>query len=157
VEDRDGIGGEMVLARKWMAAAGRSRGTETKTVNPGKAKLIAALDKKIGEKSGEMADKLVNDFLAGKETSMKMLNALADELINCEDPVVMSQLCGYAERLEKDRQLTDAEVAVEEKKREEADKKVISTLDPPSEQSSLAGDPDSRKNKSVSRVGHPES
>jgi hypothetical protein len=82
--------------------------------------LIAALDKKIGEKSGEMADKLVNDFLAGKETSMKMLNALADELINCEDPVVMTQLCGYAERLEKDRQLTEAEVEAEEKMRKDA-------------------------------------
>jgi hypothetical protein len=120
VKDWDGIGGEMVVARKWQAAAGKPRGTETKAVNPGKAMLIAALDKKIGEKSGEMADKLVNDFLAGKETSMKMLNALADELINCEDPVVMSQLCSYAEGLESERQLTGDEVVAEEKKLDEA-------------------------------------
>jgi hypothetical protein len=115
VEDRDGIGGDMVWART-RQAAGKSRGTGTqvKAVNPGKAKLIAAVDKKIGEKSGEMADKLVNDFLAGKETSMKMLCALADELINCENVEVMSQLCSYAESLKLEQQLTadEAEAAI---------------------------------------------
>jgi hypothetical protein len=95
----------MVLARKRLATAGRPRGTETKLVNPGKAKLIAAVDKQVGERSDEMAKKLVSDFLAGKETSMKMLYALADELINCEDLVVMSQLSSYAESLAGEQQV----------------------------------------------------
>jgi hypothetical protein len=121
VEDRDGIGGEMVLARKWMAAAGRSRGTETKTVNPGKAKLIVEADKKLRENSTKIVNALYNSLVEDKNaTSAKLLFDLADGLINCEDPVVMSQLCGYVEKLEKDRQLTEAEVAVEEKKREAA-------------------------------------
>ncbi len=84
-------------------------------MNPGKAKLIAELDKQIGEKSSEMAKKLVDDFLAGKVTSMKMLNAMADELINCEDLVVISQLCSYAESLAGEQQVAaeTAEAAVE--------------------------------------------
>ncbi len=95
----------MVFVRKRLATAGRPHGTGAQTINPGKAKFIAELDRQIGEKSSEMATKLVSDFLAGKETSMKMLNALADELINCEDPVVMSQLCSYAESLAGEQQV----------------------------------------------------
>lgn len=115
----NGIGGEMVLARKWQAAAGKPRGTGTQAINPGKAKFIAELDKQIGEKCSQMATKLVTDFLAGKETSMKMLCALADELINCEDLVVMSQLCSYAQKLESEQQLSDAEAEAAAKKEQE--------------------------------------
>ncbi|MGO9316446.1 MAG: hypothetical protein ACLPXT_12405 [Terracidiphilus sp.] len=107
----------MVWTRKRQAAVGKLHGTGTQTVkmNPGKAKLIAELDKQIGEKSSEMAKKLVDDFLAGKVTSMKMLNAMADELINCEDLVVISQLCSYAESLAGEQQVAaeTAEAAVE--------------------------------------------
>jgi hypothetical protein len=120
VKDWDGIGGEMVVARKWQAAAGKPRGTETKAVNPGKAKLIAAVDKKVGENSDKIAQKLIDVALASDWTGAKLLFALADGQINCEDPVVMSQLCSYAEGLKSERQLTGDEVVAEEKKLDEA-------------------------------------
>jgi hypothetical protein len=112
VEEWDGIGGVMVHARKWQAAGGRPRGTGTQTVkvNPGKAKLNAVADKKVGTKSRKIVNALYESWEKdGDLTCIKLLFALADGLINCEDPVVMKQLCSYAESLESERQLTDAE------------------------------------------------
>jgi hypothetical protein len=102
------------VARKWQAAAGRSRGTETKTVNPGKAKLIADADKKVRENSTDIVNALYASLIAGNATSAKLLFDLADGLINCEDPVVMSQLCSYAQKLESERQVAaeEAETAM---------------------------------------------
>jgi hypothetical protein len=102
----------MVLAKKWQAAAGRPRGTgaQVKTVNPGKAQLIAAADKKVGKNSTRIVNALFNGLVKkGNATSAKLLFDLADGLINCEDPVVMSQLCSYAEKLKSEQQLTDKE------------------------------------------------
>jgi hypothetical protein len=121
VKDWDGIGGEMVVARKWQAAAGKPRGTETKAVNPGKSKLNATADKKVGKNSARIVNALFNSLVKDKNTtSAKLLFDLADGRINCEDPVVMSQLCSYAEGLESERQLTGDEVVAEEKKLDEA-------------------------------------
>jgi hypothetical protein len=108
VEERDGIGGEMVVARKWQAAGGRSHGTGTqvRAVNPGKAMLIAAADKKLKEESTAIVNALCNGLIKkGNATSAKLLFDLADGLINCEDPVVMGQLCSYAASLESEPQL----------------------------------------------------
>lgn len=118
-----GIGGEMVFSRTKQAAGVRLRktGTQVKAVNPGKAKLIAELDKQIGEQCSKMAEKLIADFIAGKATSMKMLCALADELINCENVEVMSQLCSVAERLALEPQVAED---VKEEKGEEASQQV---------------------------------
>jgi len=113
VECRNGIGGEMVLARKWQAAAGKPRGTgaQTKAVNPGKAQLNAEADKKVGEERTKIVDALYNSLINCKNmTSAKLLFDLADGLINCEDPVVMSQLSSYAESLKSEQQVTDEEV-----------------------------------------------
>ena len=112
VEERDGIGGEMVLAKKWQAAASKSRGTGTqvKAVNQGKAKLNAEADKKVGDNRTTIVDTLYNCLIDDKNlTSAKLLFYLADGLINCEDPVVMRQLCSYAEKLKSEQQLTDNE------------------------------------------------
>jgi hypothetical protein len=106
VKDWDGIGGEMVVARKWQAAAGKPRGTETKTVNPGKAKLNAEADNKLRDNKTKIVDALYDSLIKGNASSAKLLFDLADGLINCEDPVVMSQLCSYAEGLKSERQLT---------------------------------------------------
>jgi hypothetical protein len=84
----------------------RGTGTQAQAINPGKAKLIAAVDKEIGEQCSEMAVKLVKDFLAGKATSMKVLCALADELINCENLAVVSELCTYALTLKTEQQVS---------------------------------------------------
>jgi hypothetical protein len=111
VEERDGIGGEMVLAKKWQATASGPRGTGTqeKAVNPGKAQLIAEADKKVGENRVRIVNALFYSLIKGNATSAKLLFDLADGLINCEDPVVMSQLCSYAEKLKSEQQLTDNE------------------------------------------------
>jgi len=120
-----GIGGEMVFSRTRQAAGVRLRGTGTqvKAVNPGKAKLIAELDKQIGEQCSEMVKKLIDDFIAGKATSMRMLCALADELIDCENPEVMSQLCSVAEKLRLEPQVTE-DVKEETGESEAANKQV---------------------------------
>ena len=111
VEARDGIGGEMVLAKKWQAAASRPRGAgmQAKAVNQGKAKLNAEADKKVGEERTTIVNALFRSLIEGNATSAKLLFDLADGLINCEDPVVMSQLCSYAEKLMSEQQLTDNE------------------------------------------------
>jgi hypothetical protein len=109
VKDWDGIGGEMVVVRKWQAAAGKPRGTETKAVNPGKAKLIVAMDRKFGENSEEIAQKLISTVLAGDWTGAKLLCALADGQIDCENVAVVSTLYSYAQTLKSEQQLTDAE------------------------------------------------
>jgi hypothetical protein len=117
VEERDGIGGEMVLSKKWQAAASRPRGTETqaKADNPGKAKLIAAMDKHVGEQSDEIAKKLIEGFLAGNVTSIKLLFELADGHINCENVAVIRTLYSYAQKLETEQQLAaDASDAMAE-------------------------------------------
>ena len=112
MEGRAGIGGQMVVARKWQAAAGKPRGTgaQAKAVNPGKAKLNAEADKTVGKESAKIVKALLDSLIECKNmTSAKLLFDLAEGLINCEDPVVMSQLCSYAEKLKSEQQLTDAE------------------------------------------------
>ena len=115
----------MVVARKWQATAGRSRGTETKTVNPGKAKLIVQADMKVKEYSADIVNALYKSLIDGNATSAKLLFDLADGLINCEDPVVMSQLCSYAESLTLEKQV--AAEALVETEQGEAAKEQIST------------------------------
>ena len=119
VEGWDGIGGEMVWARKGQAAGGRLRGTETKTVNPGKAKLIVQANMKVKEYSAEIVNALYDSLIKGNATNAKLLFDLADGRINCEDPVVMSQLCSYAESLTLEKQV-EAEALVEKEPSEEA-------------------------------------
>ena len=112
MEEQDGIGGEMVLAKKWQAAASRPRGTgmQAKAVNKGKAQLNAEADKKVGKERTKIVNALFKSLIQGNATSAKLLFDLADGLINCEDPVVMSQLCSYAAALASEQQLTDEEV-----------------------------------------------
>jgi hypothetical protein len=112
VEGWDGIGGEMVFGRKRQAAAGGSHGTETKTVNPGKSQLNAQADKKVGKSSVRIVNALYKSLINGNASSAKLLFDLADGLINCEDPVVMSQLYSYALKLESEHQVA-AETLVE--------------------------------------------
>ena len=98
-----------MFARKKQATAGKPRGTGAQTVNPGKSKLNAEADKKVGDNSKKIVNALYGSLIKGNATSAKLLFDLADGLINCEDPVVMSQLCSYAESLKSEQQLTDEE------------------------------------------------
>jgi hypothetical protein len=97
----------MVLAKKWQATTSKPRGTGTqvKAVNPGKAQLIAVVDKKVGENSEKIAQKLIDTVLESDWTGAKLLFALADGLIDCENPAVMRQLCTYAEKLGAEQQV----------------------------------------------------
>jgi hypothetical protein len=99
----------MVSARKWQAAAGKPRGTGSQAINQGKSKLNAEADKTVGEESAKIVKALLDSLIKGNATSAKLLFDLADGLINCEDPEVMSQLCSYAESLAGEQQLTDDE------------------------------------------------
>jgi hypothetical protein len=111
----------MVWTRKRLAATGRPHGTGTQTVNPGKAKLIAEAYKKVGDNRTNIVNALYDSLIKGNASSAKLLFALADGLINCEDPVVMSQLVSYAERLTAEQQVTAemAEAVVKEKEKVE--------------------------------------
>jgi hypothetical protein len=111
----------MVFARKWQAAAGKPRGTgaQAQAINKGKSKLNAAADKKVGTNSRKIVNALYDSLIKGNTTSAKLLFDLADGLINCEDPVVMSRLCSYAQKLETERQLTDAEAEAAAKREQD--------------------------------------
>jgi hypothetical protein len=125
----------MVFARTKQAAASRPRGTETKTVNPGKAKLNAVADKKVGKSSVRIVNALYNGLIKkGNLASAKLLFDLADGLINCEDPVVMSQLCSYAQTLESEQQVaadatTETDEEASQQVSEEATERAERTVD----------------------------
>ena len=113
VEERNGIGGEMVLAGMRKAAAGRPHGTgvQPQAVNPGKAMLNAQADMKLRDNRATIVDTLYNCLVNDKNmVSAKLLFALADGRINCEDPVVMKELCRFAATLKSEQQVPDAEV-----------------------------------------------
>ena len=113
MEGWDGIGGEMVFATNRQAAFGKPRGTgvQPQAVNPGKAKLNAQADMKLRDFSVTIVDALYNNLVEkGNMVSAKLLFALADGRINCEDPVVMKKLCRYAATLKSEQQVPDAEV-----------------------------------------------
>lgn len=97
----DGIGGEMVEARQRQAVAGRPRGAGVRkqAVSRGTAKMKAAADKKLEDNSEEIAQALLDKTLGGNTTSAKLLFALAEGQIDCEDEVVMRRLCSLAEKL----------------------------------------------------------
>jgi hypothetical protein len=103
----------MVVTRKKQAAVRKPRGTgaPSKTVNRGKAKLNAAADKTVGRHSAKIAKTLYDSLLKGNLTSAKLLFDLADGQFDCEDEVVMSHLCSYAETLAAEPEWTGSEAA----------------------------------------------
>jgi len=109
----------MVWARKRLATVGKPHGTATKTVNPGKALLNAEADKTVRDNRTKIVKALLDSLIKGNATSAKLLFALADGLINCEDPEVMSQLVSYAERLTAEQQVPAETADAEEAKKGE--------------------------------------
>jgi hypothetical protein len=90
----------MELARERQAVVRKPRGTGAKkTVNSGKAKLNAAADRLLEEKSEEIAKSLLSGIFKGNATSAKLLFALAEGQIDCEDEGVMQRVCSLAEQL----------------------------------------------------------
>jgi hypothetical protein len=101
VEWWDGIGGQMVLARQKKAAAGRPHGTgaQKKASGRGRAKLNAAADKTLEENSEKIALSLLESTLGGNASSAKLLFALAEGQIDCEDEGMVRRLYSLAENL----------------------------------------------------------
>lgn len=108
VEWWDGIGGEMVLARTRQAVAGGPRGTgaQQKKVSRGAAKLKAAADKKLEENSEAIAKSLLKSLLDGNVTCAKLLIALAEGQIDCEDEATVQRFYSLAEELGKEEKWT---------------------------------------------------
>jgi hypothetical protein len=104
VEWWDGIGGEMVLARKRQAVAGGPRGTgaQQRTASRGAEKLKAAADKKLEENSDKIAESLLKSLIKGSVTSAKLLIALAEGQIDCEDEALVQRFYSLAEELGKE-------------------------------------------------------
>lgn len=104
----DGIGGEMELGRQRQAIQGKPRGSgaQKQTTSAGAAKLRTAADKKLEENSEQIAQSLLNSLLKGNATCAKLLIALADGEIDCEDEVVMRRVYSLAEELAAEPQWT---------------------------------------------------
>ena len=97
----DGIGGQMVLARQKKAVAVRPHGTgsQKKASGRGRAKLNAAADKTLEENSEKIALSLLESTLGGNASSAKLLFALAEGQIDCEDEGMVRRLYSLAEKL----------------------------------------------------------
>ena len=104
----DEIGGEMILARQRQAVAGRPHGTGTgkKAASRGTEKMQAAAGKTLETFSDKIADSLYQGLLKGNASIAKLLFALAEGQIDCEDEVVMGRLFTVAEKLASEKQWT---------------------------------------------------
>jgi hypothetical protein len=106
----------MEFGRQRRAVAERQRGTgaQKKAVSRGRAKMNEAADKTLEKHSEEIAKSLYESLLGGNATCAKLLFALAEGQIDCEDEVAMERLCSLAEKLAKEPEwvgeLDDAEM-----------------------------------------------
>jgi hypothetical protein len=90
----------MVLAKQKQSVASKARGKGSKKkLSRGTAKLNEAADKTLENNSDKIANSLLNSTLDGNISSAKLLIALAEGLIDCEDAEVMERLCSFAESL----------------------------------------------------------
>jgi hypothetical protein len=91
----------MVLAKQKKAVAGKPHGTgaQKKASGRGRAKLNAAADKTLEENSKEIAQSLLDSTLGGNASSAKLLFALAEGQIDCEDEGMIQSLYSLAEKL----------------------------------------------------------
>jgi len=90
----------MVLARQRQAVVKKPHGSGTqKTGGRGTARLREAADLYLEVYSDEIANTLYNKTIDGNTTAARILFALAEGLIDCENQEVMQQLCSYAEKL----------------------------------------------------------
>ena len=122
------------MSRKWQAAAGKPRGTGAQAVNPGKAMLIKAMDRKFGENSEKIAQKLIDTVLGNDWTGAKLLYAMADGQIDCENVAVVSTLYSYAQTLGSEQQVaadgtTETDAEASQQVSEETTERALQTVD----------------------------
>jgi hypothetical protein len=91
----------MVLAKQRRAVVKKPRGTGApkKAGGRGRAKMNAAADKTLEKYSEKIAKSLLDSTLDGNASSAKLLFALADGQIDCEDEGVVQRLRSMAEEL----------------------------------------------------------
>jgi hypothetical protein len=97
----DGIGGEMMLGRQRQAGVGKPHGpgAPKKAVSRGSSKLNAAAGKALEKHSDEIVKSLYDSTINGNVISAKLLFALAEGQIDCEDEALVLRLFSYAEKL----------------------------------------------------------
>jgi hypothetical protein len=116
----------MNVARQRQAVAGRSHGTGSgkKAVSRLTEKMKAAAGETLEENSETIADSLYLSMMGGSATNAKLLFALAEGQIDCEDGVVMERLCSLADKLASEKSWTgpgdeaEAETGFEERELE---------------------------------------
>jgi hypothetical protein len=101
MEGRDGIGGEMVLAKQKKAVQRKPQGAGAgkKSVGRGTAKMKAAADKALENNSDEIAQSLVDKTIAGNSTSARLLFALAEGQADCEDEPAVQHPRSFAKEM----------------------------------------------------------
>jgi hypothetical protein len=91
----------MNFAKDGRAVAGRPRGTGAEKKNSrGTTVITTAAGKSLEAFSEKIADSLLRSLMDGNATNAKLLFALAEGRIDCEDEVVMRQVYSLAEKLE---------------------------------------------------------
>jgi len=96
----------MTFARQGQAVAGRPHGRRAgkQVVGRGTAKMKAAADKTLEEHSGEIAEALLSSLRGGNASCAKLLFALAEGQIDCEDEAVVGHFFSLAEKLASEEQ-----------------------------------------------------
>jgi len=91
----------MELARERQAVVRKPRGSgaKKKASSRGTAKMNAAADRLLENNSEKIAKSLLKGIYKGNVTSAKLLFALAEGQIDCEDEGVMQRVCSLAEQL----------------------------------------------------------
>ena len=91
----------MELARERQAVVRKPRGSgaKKKASSRGTAKMNAAADKTLEENSEKIALSLLESTLGGNASSAKLLFALAEGQIDCEDEGMVRRLYSLAEKL----------------------------------------------------------
>jgi hypothetical protein len=91
----------MVLARQRQAVVKKPRGivAYNKTYGRGTTQLRATADLYLEVFCEEIVQVLLDKTVDGNTTAARILFALAEGLIDCENQGVMQQLCSYAEKL----------------------------------------------------------
>jgi hypothetical protein len=104
----------MVVAKQRQAAKGKPRGSGSqKKASGGTTELKTAADQTLKKYSAKIAESLYNKLIEGNVTCGKLLIALAEGQIDCEDEAVVSRLRSMAEKLASepqwDGELNDSE------------------------------------------------
>jgi hypothetical protein len=104
----------MNFARERQAVAGRPRGAGAeKKSSRGTTVITTTAGKNLEAYSEKIADSLLRSLMGGNATGAKLLFALAEGRIDCEDEVVMRQVYSLAEKLELEAPWTGTAVEAE--------------------------------------------